>query len=98
MTQYLTPLIDKQFFVTITHEGRNPVTVSREAKSEGELHSALAKEFGDDVSFQWSEHGEPRPVRHVEDWEAEGRRIVLESMDLPDGAYFAMAEELGIDP
>jgi hypothetical protein len=32
------------------------------------------------------------------DWEAEGRRIALEGMDLPDGAYFGMADELGLDP
>jgi len=31
-------------------------------------------------------------------WEAEGRRIALEGMDLPDGAFLAMADELGIDP
>jgi len=31
-------------------------------------------------------------------WEAEGRRCALDAMDLPDGAYFAMAEELGLDP
>lgn len=27
----------------------------------------------------------------------EGRRAALEGMDLPDGAYFAMAEEMGLD-
>lgn len=33
----------------------------------------------------------------VTDWEAEGRRMALDSMDLPDGAYCAMADELGLD-
>jgi hypothetical protein len=32
------------------------------------------------------------------DWEAVGRRIALEGMDLPDGAYFGMADEFGVDP
>lgn len=32
------------------------------------------------------------------DWEAFGRWIALEGMDLPDGAYFGMADELEIDP
>lgn len=31
-------------------------------------------------------------------WEAQGARIALEGMDLPDGAFCAMADELGIDP
>lgn len=31
-------------------------------------------------------------------WEAQGARIALEGMDLPDGAYYAMASELDIDP
>jgi len=28
----------------------------------------------------------------------EGMRCALDGMDLPDGAYFAMAEDMGIDP
>jgi hypothetical protein len=32
------------------------------------------------------------------DWEAFGRRIALEGMDLSDGAYFGMADELGLEP
>jgi len=32
------------------------------------------------------------------DWEAEGARIALDSMDLPDGAYYAMCDEFGIEP
>lgn len=31
-------------------------------------------------------------------WEAEGRRAALDGMDLPDGAYMAMADEMGLDP
>jgi hypothetical protein len=34
----------------------------------------------------------------LDEWEALGRRIALEGMDLPDGAYFGMADELGIEP
>lgn len=32
------------------------------------------------------------------DWGAEGRRIALDGMGLPDGAHFGMADELGIEP
>lgn len=28
----------------------------------------------------------------------EGQRLALDSMDLPDGAYLAMADEMGLDP
>lgn len=28
----------------------------------------------------------------------EGQRAALDGMDLPDGAYCAMAEEMGLDP
>lgn len=28
----------------------------------------------------------------------EGQRAALDGMDLPDGAYFAMADEMGLDP
>jgi hypothetical protein len=31
-------------------------------------------------------------------WEAEGARCAIEGMDLPDGAYFAMMEDVGLDP
>jgi hypothetical protein len=31
-------------------------------------------------------------------WEAEGRRCAIEGMDLPDGAYFAMMDEAGLEP
>jgi hypothetical protein len=86
-----------EFFVTVTRNGRNPITLMREAPNAAMLQSALVTEFGEGVSFQMSERCEP-PPRHVADWEAEGRRIALEGMDLPDGAYFAMAEELGLEP
>jgi hypothetical protein len=91
---------NRKFFVTVTRDG-SVTTVERLERSEQRLHRRLVKEFGEGVSFQWSERSAPRPIeRHMTDadWEAEGRRIVLESMDLPDGAYFAMADELGIDP
>lgn len=31
-------------------------------------------------------------------WEAEGRRCAIDGMDLPDGAYFAMLDDAGLDP
>ena len=85
----------RTFFVTITCKGSLPLTLSMEAEGERALHDYLVTSYGDRASFAWSEHPEPRPP-HVDDWEAEGRRIALEGMDLPDGAYLAMAEELGI--
>lgn len=46
---------------------------------------------------------EPEPVCDDLDdeaayWEAEGRRCAIEGMDLPDGAYFAMMDEAGLEP
>lgn len=89
-----------KFFVTVTPPGQSPITISREVSTRHKLQSDLAKEFGQGVSFMVSEYSKPRERQPITDadFEAEGRRIALESMDLPDGAYFAMADELGLDP
>lgn len=88
-----------QYFVTITRKPDHRTTVTREADNAMELLTNLEAEFGEQANFEWTD---PHPVRRLPvteaDFEAEGRRMALESMDLPDGAYCAMAEELGLDP
>lgn len=84
-----------QYFVTITRKPDHRTTVTREADDAMELLANLESEFGEEAQFDWSD---PHAVRNTGNVEADIKRDILDSMDLPDGAYCAMAEEMGLDP
>lgn len=82
-----------QYFVTVTTKPDNRTTVTREADGGMELLALLEAEFGESAQFEWSD---PTSGRSSGNIEADIKRDILDSMDLPDGAYLAMADEMGL--
>jgi hypothetical protein len=99
-----------RYFCTITQPGDRRTTLVVESKAGNSTRAAKKaarivspETNGESVgaaAFSLTDQPCVPVERHMTDadWEAEGRRIALEGMDLPDGAYCAMAEELGLDP
>ncbi len=79
------------YFVSITGPGDRRTTVTREAENALELMDALDAEFGAECQFDWSDPTSGRSSGDI-------RRDIIDSMDLPDGAWLQMHEDMGMDP